>query len=142
MLERAERWDDLANLLEQEATAEHDLEKKISLEKKLATLQEQKRRDFSAAAESWQRIANLTPEDERAIATASKMFEKAGRLDKAAEAIADNAAQIPAQVARGGLLERLGELRELLNDTPAAGEAYADAAEAPTSAKLWEAAER
>ena len=40
LLEKTQRWDDLANLLEQEATAESDLEKKIALEKKLATLQE------------------------------------------------------------------------------------------------------
>lgn len=142
LLEKTQRWDDLANLLEQEATAEGDLEKRIALEKKLAQLQEQKRRDFIAAAEAWGRIANLTPEDDRAVATASKMFEKAGALDRAAECIAENAASIPEPAARGALLERLGELREKLNDPAGAGEAYADAADAQKSAKLWEAAER
>jgi hypothetical protein len=142
LLEKTQRWDDLANLLEQEATAESDLEKKISLEKKLATLQEQKRRDFAAAAEAWGRIANLTPEDDRAVATASKMFEKAGAIDRAAQVIAENAAAVNDQLARGGLLERLGELREQLNDPGGAGDAYADAAEAQKSPKLWEATER
>ncbi len=142
LLEKSQRWDDLANLLEQEATAESDLEKKISLEKKLATMQETKRRDFSAAAEAWGRIANLTPEDDRAIATASKMFEKAGDIAKAAAAIAENAPSVTDPVAKGALLERLGELRELMNDPGGAGEAFADAAEAQSSLKLWEAAER
>jgi len=142
LLEKTQRWDDLANLLEQEATAEGDLEKKIALEKKLATLQEQKRRDYAAAAEAWGRIANLTPEDDRAIATASKMFEKAGGIDRAAQVIAENAASVTDALARGSLLERLGELREQLNDPGGAGEAFADAADAQKSAKLWEASER
>ena len=142
MLEKAQRWDDLANLLEQEATAESDLEKKIVLEKKLATLQEQKRRDFVAAADAWGRIANLTPEDDRAVATASKMFEKAGAIDRAALVIAESASAIHDTLARGTLLERLGELREQLNDPGGAGHAYADAADAQKSPKLWEAAER
>jgi tetratricopeptide (TPR) repeat protein len=142
LLERSQRWDDLANLLEQEATAESDIEKKIALEKKLATMQEVKRRDFAAAAEAWGRIANLTPEDERAIATASKMFEKAGAIDRAAQVIAENAPSVTDPVARGPLLERLGELREQLNDPGDAGEAYAESAEAQKNAKLWEAAER
>jgi hypothetical protein len=142
MLEKTQRWDDLANLLEQEATAEGDIEKKIALEKKLATMQELKRRDFAAAAEAWGRIANLTPEDDRAVATASKMFEKAGAIDRAAQVIAESAAAINDVQARGTLLERLGELREQLSDPGGSGEAYADAAEAQKSAKLWEAAER
>jgi tetratricopeptide (TPR) repeat protein len=142
LLEKSHRWDDLANLLEQEATSESDLEKKISLEKKLATLHELKRRDFGAAAEAWGRIANLTPEDDRAILTASKMFEKNGSIDRAAQVIAENITSITDALARGSLLERLAELREQLNDVTGAADAYAEAAEAQKNAKLWEAAER
>lgn len=142
ILEKAQRWDDLANLLEQEATAAADLDTKIALEKKLATLQEQKRRDFSAAAEAWSRIARLTPEDDRAIVTAAKLFEKAGQLDAAAQVIADNVASIEDGVARAQLFERLGELREQASESAAAGAAFADAAELGRSAKLWESAER
>lgn len=142
LLEKQQRWDDLANLLEQEATAESEIDTKIALEKKLALLQEQKRKDLGAAAEAWARIARLTPDDERPTQTASKLFEKAGLLDMAATIIADNAPQVDDVSARGALLDRLGELRELLNDTLGAGEAYADAAELVKSPKLWEAAER
>ncbi|MEO8801250.1 MAG: hypothetical protein ABI551_25385, partial [Polyangiaceae bacterium] len=142
LLERSQRWDDLANLYEQEATAAGDVDTKIVLEKKLATLQEQKRRDFVAAAEAWARIARLTPEDERAIATSAKLFEKGGQPAQAAMVIADNAPQIEDPVARGTLLERLGELRESLGDIGLAGEAFADAADAQRSVKLWENAER
>jgi tetratricopeptide (TPR) repeat protein len=142
LLEKTARWDELANLYEQEATLESDIETKIQLEKKLANLQETKRKDFSAAAEAWGRIAHMTPDDERALSTASKLFEKAGKLDQAAQVLADHAANVDDAVARGALLERLGELREQLNDIGGAGDAYADAAEAQRSIKLWEIAER
>jgi cellulose synthase operon protein C len=142
LLERTQRWDDLANLLEQEATVASEIDIKIGLEKKLATLNEQKRKDFGAAAEAWARIARLSPDDDRAIGTAARLFEKAGRLDAAAQVIADNAATVDDAVARGALLERLGEIREQVGDVGAAGEAFADAADAQKSARLWESAER
>jgi len=142
LLEKAHRWDDLANLMEQEAAGESDVEKKIALEKKLATLHEQKRHDQAAAADALGRIANVTPEDDRAISTASKMFEKAGALDRAAQVISDNASSVVDPAVRSPLLERLGALREKLSDPGGAGEAYAEAADAEKSDKLWEAAER
>ena len=142
LLEKAQRWDELANVYEQEATVESDIEAKIQLEKKLATLQENKRKDFGAAAEAWERIAQMTPEDDRALATASRLFEKAGRLEQAAQVIFDNASNVEDPGQKSSLLERLGELREQLNETGAAGDAYAEAAEATDNPKLWESAER
>jgi tetratricopeptide (TPR) repeat protein len=141
-LERTQRWDDLANLLEHEAAQEGDLEKRIALEKRLATLHEQKRRDFVGAAEAWERVTNLIPDDDHAVATASELFERAGALDRAAQVIAANAASIDDVQARDVLLERLGQLRERLGDPTGAGEAYAEAAERQNNPKLWEAAER
>ncbi len=142
LLEKSQRWDDLASLLEQEATSEHDPETKIALEKKLANLQETKRKDFVAAAEAWARIAQLTPDDGQAVATAAKLFEKADRADLAARVLAESAPALEDPVAKGNLLEHLGELREQLSDLHGAGDAYADAAEALKSQKLWESAER
>jgi tetratricopeptide (TPR) repeat protein len=142
ILEKSQRWDDLAHLYEQEANVESDVDAKIALEKKLATLQETKRKDFAAAAEAWARICDLTPDDDRALGTASKLFEKAGQVEMAAQVIADHAAGLEDAVARGSLLERLGELREQLGDMAGAGEAYQDAAEAQHGANMWEAAER
>ncbi|HEY2511242.1 MAG TPA: hypothetical protein VGI39_10310 [Polyangiaceae bacterium] len=142
LLEKSQRWDDLASLLEQEATATHDPETKIALEKKLANLQETKRKDFVAAAEAWARIALLTPDDAQAVGTASRLFEKADRVDLAARVIADGAQSLEDPVAKGNLLEHLGELREQLNDLPGAGDAYAEAADTLKSHKHWETAER
>ncbi len=142
LLERGQRWDELASLFEQEANAEVDLEKKLVIEKKLATLHEQKRKDPTAAAEAWERIANLTPENDQAITTASKMFEKAGALDRAAQVIAANVGNVDDLPARSALNERLGGLYEELDDPSRAGEAFADAADGVKSAKLLDAAER
>jgi tetratricopeptide (TPR) repeat protein len=108
----------------------------------LAQLHETKRRDHVAAAEAWARIANLQPGDDRAVTTASKLFEQARALDRAAQVIADNLSSIEDPPPRGALLERLGRLREHLKDPAGAGEAFGAAAEVQKSDKLWEAAER
>jgi tetratricopeptide (TPR) repeat protein len=143
LLERTQRWDDLANVYEQEENGEIDLEKKLALQKKLAQIHEVKRKDIGAAAEVWERIANQTPEDEQAITQASKMFTKAGALDRAAQVIAANAPSVTDAAARSTLLQRLGEIYEELDDPARAGDAYADAAgDGAARAKLWEAAER
>lgn len=141
-LEKSQRWDELAQLLEHEANLESDLEKKIALEKRLAALHEHKRHDFASAGDAWEHIANLTPDDDHAIATASELYERAGALDRAAQVIAGGASGVEDPAARSALLERLGELRERLQDSAGAGDAYAEAADPRQSAKLWDAAER
>jgi tetratricopeptide (TPR) repeat protein len=142
LLEKTQRWDDLASLLEQEANVESNLETKIALEKKLARLQEDKRKDLLGAAEAWARIARLAPEDDQATMTASKLYEKAERLDLAAQIIAESAPNAEDPIVRGALLERLAELRETLGDGLGAADAYADAADVQRSPKMWEHAER
>ena len=142
LLERTQRWNDLATLLEQEATAAVDVDTKIALEKKLANLCEQKLRDFVAAAEAWARIARLVPDDDRALITAAKLFEKGARLDLAAQTISDGVSSIEDVVAQSQLHERLGELREQLGQMGDAGDAFARAAAAQESGKLWDHAER
>ncbi len=142
LLEKGSRWDDLAPLLEQEAMSAPDTEQKIALEKKLATLHESKRKDPVSAAEAWARIAMLAPEDDTAVQTAVKLYEKGDRPDLAAQAIADNVVSITDVPARGGLLQKLGELRHKLGDAGGAGEAFSEAAEALGQGKLWELAEK
>jgi len=142
LLERGARWDELATVLEQEAMGTPDVEQKIALEKKLASLHEIKRKDPAAAAEAWARIANLSPEDETAIQTAVKLYEKGERFDLAASVIADSIAGITEPAVRSGLLQKLGELRMKTSDPGGAGEAFAEAAEAVGQAKIWELAEK
>ncbi len=141
LLEKAARWDDLASLLEQEAMGTPDVEEKIALEKKLATLHEQKRKDPAAAAEAWARIATLSPQDEAAITTAVKLYEKAERFDLAAQVLSDTVSLVEDKGSKGTLLQKLGELRLKTEDAGGAGDAYAEAA-ALGEHKAWELAEK
>ncbi len=145
-LEKAQRWDDLANLYEQEASTSGDLDVKIQLEKKLAALHEQKRSDPVAAAEAWARIATLTPEDENAVQTAAGLFETAGKPDLAAQVIDDHIEGVVDIAARAALLERMGGLLEKLGTDSAsaanAARAYQRAAEVGATLSRWAAAER
>jgi hypothetical protein len=141
LLERGGRWDELANVLEQEALAAIDTEAKVSLEKKLAQLHEIKRKDLVSSGEAWARIASLLAGDELPIHTAVKLFDRAGRRDLACQVLAANAGAIEDRTSRGALYQKLGELYEKSNMPAEAGEAYVQAAEADIT-KSWEAAER
>jgi tetratricopeptide (TPR) repeat protein len=142
LLEKSQRWDELANVLEQEATIESDIDTKVFLEKKLAKLQEDKRKDLVAAGDAWGRIARLVPDDDHAVLTASRLFEKGDRADLAAQVLAEGASSIEDPVARGQLMQRLGELREQLGEPILAGDSYAEAADALRNGKLWDEADR
>jgi tetratricopeptide (TPR) repeat protein len=142
LLEKSQRWDELANVLEQEATIESDVETKVMLEKRLAKLQEEKRKDLVAAGDAWARIAHLMSDDDQAILTASRLFERGDRNDLAANVIAEGAPTIEDPVPRGQLLHRLGELREQLGQPILAGDSYAEAADALRNGKLWDEADR
>ncbi len=142
LLERAGQWDDLATLLEQEAEQTTDIEARIALEKNLAKIHEQKRKDPVATGEAWARIAGLAPDDESALTTAVRHFEKGQRLDLAAQVIADNIAGISDERARGQLYKKLGEIREAAGEMLPAGDAFAEGAAVTKDAAMWEAAER
>ncbi len=142
LLERAGQWDDLTTLLEQEAERTTDIEARLSMEKAIAKIHEQKRRDPVATGEAWARIASLTPEDESAINTAVRHFEKGERFDLAAQVIADNVGNVADERARGLLFRKLGELRQSVGEIAGAGDAFAEGAALAKDAGLWEAAER
>ncbi|HTJ82332.1 MAG TPA: hypothetical protein VL400_11475, partial [Polyangiaceae bacterium] len=154
LLEKAQRWDELATVLEQEATSAPDVETKINLEKKLAGLHEQKRKDPGAAAEAWARIAGLSPGDESAIQTAIKLFEKGEQWQDAANVIAENVSGLDDAALRSTLLAKLGELRLKSGSPGEAADAFAEAAEGRAqkaegdakqlaeAGKLWEQAEK
>ena len=142
LFERAHRWDDLAALLLQEAEQTDDVEMRLSLEKQLAKIHEQKRRDPVATGEAWARIASLTPSDEGVITTAVRHFEKGNRADLAANVISDNIANIEDDRVRVQLFKKLGKLREAAGELLGAGEAYAEGAAAGDDPALWQEAER
>ena len=142
LLEKQARWDELATLLGDEAEQTLDIEARISLERGLAKLHEQKRKDPVAAGEAWGRIAALATGDEEAITSAVRFFEQGERRDLAVTVIAENVEAVTEDSLRGPLLQKLAELREAGGDLLPAGEAFAEAASLLGKAPLWAAAER
>lgn len=142
LLERAKRWDDLTQLLQQKAEQTDDIEARLSIEKSVAKIHEQRRKDPVATGEAWARIAALVPDDDDAINTAVRFFEKGSRPDLAARVIADNIQSVTDEESRGALSERLGDLYEAAGQQQVAGEAFAEAGTLLKQPYLWESAER
>src|SRR6478735_2033642 len=142
MFEKQSRWDELANLLGEEAEQTLDIEARISLEKALAKLHEQKRKDPVATGEAWARIAALATGDEEAIRSAVGFFEQGSRTDLAIQVIAENVEAITDDVQRAALLQKLGELREADGQALVAGEAFSEAAKLLKRGEAWASAER
>jgi hypothetical protein len=142
LLERAKRWDDLSQLLQQKAEQTDDIEARLLIEKSVAKIHEQRRKDPVATGEAWARIAALVPDDDDAINTAVRFFEKGERPDLAAQVIADNLAGVSDEESRGALSERLGSLCEAAGQHQRAGEAFAEAGALLKQPYLWESSER
>jgi cellulose synthase operon protein C len=142
LLEKSGRWDELVQLLEQQAEQEEDVERRVAMERSIAKIHEQKRRDPIATGQTWARIATLLPDDESAIQAAVKNFERGERLDLAAQCISENVGSISDENVRAHLCEKLGTLREAQSDWQGAGDAYSEAASFLRTAVLFEAAEK
>ena len=140
--EKQARWDELCALLGDEAEQTLDIEARISLEKSLAKLHEQKRKDPVATGEAWARIAALATGDEEAIQSAVGFFEQGARADLAIQVIAENFEAITDDAQRAALLQKLGALREADQQPLAAGEAFAEAARLLKGDEAWASAER
>jgi hypothetical protein len=142
LLEKGQQWDELAEVMAQEAEHVSDVEARISLEKSLAKLHEQKRKDPVATGEAWARIASLATGDEEAINTAVGHFEKGERPDLAVVVLTENLPAISDDATRAELLEKLGTLRAQTGDALGSGEAFSEAATLTKQAALWEQAEK
>jgi hypothetical protein len=142
LLERANRWDDLARVLEQEAELIADVEARITAEKGIARIHEQKRKDPVGAGEAWTRIAALVPEDDSALDTAIEFFERGKRPDRAAQAISDALPSVTNDETRAVLLDKLGDLRLAAGEIVPAGEAFAESAALSKTSALWLKAEQ
>ncbi len=142
LLEKAQQWDELAAVMAQEAEQELDVEARISLEKTLAKLHEQRRKDPVATGEAWARIAGLASGDEEAINTAVGYFEKGERPDLAVAVLSDNLPAISSDGTRAELLGKLGALKQQTGDALGSGEAFAEAANLTKDITSWQSAER
>ncbi len=141
LLERGNRWEELGHVLEQEAELETDIEARITMERAIAKMHEQKRKDPVAAGQAWARIAMLAPEDDSAIDTALALLERGGRPDVAAQMLSEVLPNVKDEIQRATLLRRLGEFKRVGGELLAAGEAFAEAASLTKGDELWHSAE-
>jgi len=141
LLEKGQRWDDLAALIEQEAMSAADLEERITLEKKLADLHEKKRGDKREAAEALLRVVASSPKDDESLTRAVQLFAALDDFQRAAQAIDENVGALDAGPSKGQLLLKLGELRDRVGDVGGASEAYAEAGELLHDPDAWRRAE-
>jgi tetratricopeptide (TPR) repeat protein len=118
MLERANRFDDLAILYEQEAMAEAEPAKKIELERLVVEVHRDKRRDPVGAADALERIACIAPDQLAHSSDAIAALLDAGAWDRAL-ALATSAAALATSAddlarfadARAAALEGRGDAR-------------------------------
>ena len=66
LLERLERWDELVQVLERDAISTLDPRTKAEIFRRLARVHRDRRQDFAAAAESYEKLRELQPSDESA----------------------------------------------------------------------------
>lgn len=141
LLERAKRWDELAAVLANEAANTEDAEARITIERNLARVHWEHRKDAAAAGEAWARIAGLSPGDEDSLSEAVRFFESAQRPDLAAKALAEHVGAIDDVVAKRDLYIKLGDLRAAQGQTREGGEALAEGATELRDVTLWSRAE-
>lgn len=141
LLERAKRWDELAAVLANEAANTEDVEARIGIERTLARVHAEHRRDAVSAGEAWARIAGLSPGDEDALSEAVRLFESAQRPDLAAATLARHVANLDDPSAKRDLYIKLGDLRATQGQAREGGEALAEGATELRDAVLWARAE-
>jgi tetratricopeptide (TPR) repeat protein len=141
LLERAKRWDELASVLAHEASNTEDVEARIAIERTLARVHSEHRKDNVAAGEAWARIAGISPGDEDSLNEAVRLFEEAQRPDLAADTIAEHVARVEDPTATRDLYIKLGDLRALQGQAREGGEALAEGAAKLKDVALWARAE-
>lgn len=82
-LEKHERWEGVAELLEQEVATLEDSDAKAGLLRQIAEIHEQKREDPAAAAMALERAVEFTPDDREVLLPLCDLYIAAGRSSDA-----------------------------------------------------------
>ncbi len=81
LYEEAGRWDDLVGLLEQSLKGAEDPPHKVSLLERIARIKEERQEDLSAAADAWEQILSLTPDNRTALRELGRLYRKLERWE-------------------------------------------------------------
>lgn len=140
-LEKAARWDDLAELLGRRAEVARDTSSQIEILRSLVELERDRRKDLPRAAEAAGKLARVEPDEEAAALAAVELFENAGQPARAIELLTDLLREMLGSETRTNYSKKVAGLLEASGDSIAAGGAYAEAAAGENDAALWAKAE-
>lgn len=125
LYERAERYNDVARVLEQRREASVDDHERSSLARHLADVQERHLGDPVKAIDSYRSILDETGPTPEVLTALARLYAKAERWDELSEIYERQADTLADEVERLAALTQLGQLRsEHLSDIPGALEAY------------------
>lgn len=113
LLERAGRWDELVVLLEQELEACEDVDAKLTLLRRLASLHREQRADRVASAAVLERVLRLRPEDRHAR---DQLIEDGLALGRYEDVAALLEQKVEEALIRSQKLPALRQLAELYGD--------------------------
>lgn len=136
-LEKAEKWDDLADLLERRAQVDADPRTQIEREVRAAEIHRTRRRDALSAASALARAAKLEPDDEVRAFEAAELFVSAGAPQKAVLLLSSLLQEMLGGDARANYSLRLAEILETAGQLVEAGGAYSEAASGKSDPDLW-----
>lgn len=141
ILEKAEKWQQLAELLARRADVDPDEESRLARELRVADVYLERLGDRAGAAEALARAVHIDPDDETRAFQAVSFFIESDRAHSARLLLEELLGRDLTPDARASYSERLGELL-LEADHPAeAGGAFAEAATLTDSQELWQKAE-
>ena len=117
LLEREGRWEELCHLVEAEIAAGSTPAEEVEMLFRLARLEEERRRDPTAAARRYRRILEVEPGNPAALRALRLILERAGAGPELAEALAEEARRADPR-RRLALLQRRAEVLEELAGEP------------------------
>ena len=125
LLERAERWDELALLLEGELARAESTDVRIGLLRRLLVVHREKRGDLEATAEVLRRLLAQRPEDRGTRESLLEVWLELGRHPEAAQLIEQKAKDATTKPQRLALLAQLAALyRDRMQDNDRAFATY------------------
>ncbi len=137
VLEKAEKWDDLADLVRRRAEVDSDPRRRVEREERVALLCKDKLGNREAAGEALARAAALEPDEQERVLEAVDLFTGVGAPQKAIELLQSLLREMLGGDARGNYSRRLGEVLEENGYLVEAGGAYAEAGSQTADAELW-----
>src|SRR5690606_21831006 len=127
ILQKAEKWDELAELLLRRAEVDADEEMRVERALRAAVIHRDQRRDNLAAGNAYAWVAELNPTDSENANLAVDLFLSDQRLDRATQFLQLLLSTDVGGAARSGYSRRFGEILEQNGQILEAGGAYAEA---------------